>query len=189
MDTVPNWCQNILTILGSIEDLEEMKKHGKDGRFTLESYYPFETEDGEWDYDWCVNNWGTKWDVSGTTDMRIRPCVAKVTPRGARELTPGEYFKRITRNNQGEVRPNKKKGEIQAGKITLIFDTAWAPPTEGLFEISTRWYTLSFGLVYVECGMEFAGTIKMHSGDVFFLEYGEVDEYLERYADVFAYTF
>ena len=56
MDTVPNWCQNILTILGSIEDLEEMKKHGKDGCFTLESYYPFETEDGEWDYDWCVDN-------------------------------------------------------------------------------------------------------------------------------------
>ena len=25
---------------------------------------------GEWDYDWCVNYWGTKWDVGGETDPR-----------------------------------------------------------------------------------------------------------------------
>ena len=170
-----------------------MKKHGKDGRFTLESYYPFETEDGEWNYDWCVANWGTKWDVNeympNATGMRIRPCVAKATPRGARELTPGEYFKRITRNNQGEIRPNKKKGEIQAGKIMIIFDTAWAPPREGLLEISARWYTISFKLVYVECGMNFAGTATMMNGKIISQEYGEVDKYVERYGDVFGYTF
>jgi hypothetical protein len=32
-----------------------------DGKL-LETFIPYE---GEWDYDWCVTNWGTKWDVGG----------------------------------------------------------------------------------------------------------------------------
>jgi len=41
-----------------------------DNRFLAE-FVPLPT--GEWDYDWCINEWGTKWDVGngdGINDMQ-----------------------------------------------------------------------------------------------------------------------
>jgi hypothetical protein len=60
---MPNWCNNRLNI--SHEDpaqIERAKTAYKAGRF-LEEFIPF--PNGEWDYNWCVNAWGTKWDVGG----------------------------------------------------------------------------------------------------------------------------
>jgi hypothetical protein len=60
---MPNWCNNTLNI--SHKDpamIERAKTAYKAGRF-LEEFIPFPT--GEWDYNWCVNAWGTKWDVGG----------------------------------------------------------------------------------------------------------------------------
>jgi hypothetical protein len=58
---MPNWCNNTLNIRH--EDpamIERARKAFIDGRF-LEEFVPF--PNGEWDYNWCVNEWGTKWDV------------------------------------------------------------------------------------------------------------------------------
>ena len=60
---MPNWCSNTLNI--SHEDpamIERAKTAYKAGRL-LEEFVPF--PNGEWDYNWCVNAWGTKWDVGG----------------------------------------------------------------------------------------------------------------------------
>ena len=60
---MPNWCNNTLNIRH--EDpamIERAKKAFNEGRF-LEEFVPFPT--GEWDYNWCVNEWGTKWDIGG----------------------------------------------------------------------------------------------------------------------------
>ena len=59
---MPNWCQNVVYIdhddkekLNQIE--EYLSKDDEDGFFNLLVPYP-----GEWDYDWSVSNWGTKWN-------------------------------------------------------------------------------------------------------------------------------
>jgi len=60
---MPNWCNNTLNLRH--EDpaqIERAKTAFADGRF-LEEFVPF--PNGEWDYNWCVNTWGTKWDVGG----------------------------------------------------------------------------------------------------------------------------
>jgi len=66
---MPNNCTNEVYI--SFEDRETTKKflefvkgkdeQGKEVPFTFNAIAPL--PNGEWDYDWCVENWGTKWDA------------------------------------------------------------------------------------------------------------------------------
>jgi len=64
---MPNWCMNSLSIEGKIEELKEFykkglvaKKESNELTWSFEPYYPY--PNGEWDYNWCIGNWGTKWD-------------------------------------------------------------------------------------------------------------------------------
>lgn len=60
---MPNWCSNTLRL--GHEDSERVRAAVdafRAGRF-LEHFVPL--PNGEWNYDFCVANWGTKWDVSG----------------------------------------------------------------------------------------------------------------------------
>lgn len=61
---MPNWCMNNLTVSHSdpskLQEFVDAYNSGK----TCEHYLPVPNgyyDDQRW-YDWCVNNWGTKWD-------------------------------------------------------------------------------------------------------------------------------
>jgi len=61
---MPNWCYNSATVHHDnkevIDGLEAELQKEKAEIFN----YLRPNPDGEWDYGWSVDNWGTKWDVS-----------------------------------------------------------------------------------------------------------------------------
>lgn len=60
---MPNWCDNTLSISNADKmkiDALEVELQKKDSEI-LKLLRPYE---GEWDYGWCIENWGTKWDAN-----------------------------------------------------------------------------------------------------------------------------
>jgi hypothetical protein len=75
---MPNWCTNIINCSGPPEDIAELIQfvkgdddhatcgHKRDGEivnsqpFSFKKIIPYQ---GEWDWEWCHQNWGTKWDA------------------------------------------------------------------------------------------------------------------------------
>jgi len=57
---MPNLCYNVLYL--THDDPEMIKKAIKAYKKSklLFEFIPYE---GEWDYDWCIKHWGTKWDI------------------------------------------------------------------------------------------------------------------------------
>lgn len=66
---MPNYCTNELTITsdnaGFLQSLmNELKQADSNEVDFLSKLVPFTEETNHvWSYDWCVNNWGTKWDI------------------------------------------------------------------------------------------------------------------------------
>lgn len=144
---MPNWCNNVLELAHkNPKMLDKARKAFKRGKL-LDTFVPVpkelrETVAGrvgsdedyaqqllafkrelnvkffgaaDW-YDWCVTNWGTKWDVGGD-----------------------DY----------------NSPEVEDGRLTLSFDSAWAPPC-GAYEALTE-LGFSVRAYYYESGMCFCG--------------------------------
>ena len=59
---MPNWCYNRIQVYGDSDTVEQVKN--PDGSIFYETYnFPDGKNDDRW-YHWCIDNWGTKWDVS-----------------------------------------------------------------------------------------------------------------------------
>ena len=69
---MPNWCNNTFQITGSTDSIKDLWDEAQKAEGLLEAIKPIPEElkgttapskDGNDWYTWCVNNWGTKWDV------------------------------------------------------------------------------------------------------------------------------
>jgi hypothetical protein len=66
---MPNWCMNNVTLRNTNKDLvdaleEHLKEVDDPTNESAEGFANFlrPNPDGEWDYGWSCENWGTKWD-------------------------------------------------------------------------------------------------------------------------------
>ena len=132
-------------VAGCVSDEAEQKKLEEDTARNVQKYGY-----GNW-YDYCVNEWGTKWDVGG------------------------EGY---------EV-------EIQEdGRITLSFDSAWAPPVAAYEKMLEQGFEIR--AYYYEPGMCFAGVYDDGFDD--YIEFGDMtadevaDEIPEALDEMFAIT-
>tara|TARA_R110000823_G_C15539677_1_gene457949 strand:+ start:81 stop:485 length:405 start_codon:yes stop_codon:yes gene_type:complete len=60
---MPNWCENEIRVSGDTKKVKAFMKFvkSKDQDFDFEKVIPLPK--GEWDYQWCLDNWDTKWNA------------------------------------------------------------------------------------------------------------------------------
>jgi hypothetical protein len=92
-------------------------------------------------YDWCIENWGTKWD-------------------------PGEQNCAIEESTRSMIQSKGKKRKIKEYEILVSFDTAWSPPVEAMKTVFDRYKDrgLTLWMEYFEPGCRFLGTVTTHDG-------------------------
>jgi hypothetical protein len=101
--------EELKIVAGSVGDPDEQKKLMEDTERNLQVHGY-----GNW-YDYCVNEWGTKWDVGG----------------------------------------DGMTAEIENGRITTSFDSAWSPPIAAYEKLVDMGFSVR--AYYYEGGMCFAG--------------------------------
>lgn len=136
MIIIPNWCSNLLSVVGSDEQVaqfvEIIQSEGEDD--LLQRFVPLPNENLEDWYGWRIQNWGTKWDIP----------ISDLYPPD----DPEEYFCHVP----------------GITSVVYRFDTAWSPPIAAIETISQQYPDCLFMLVYDEPGMDFYGESIFQNG-------------------------
>ena len=71
---MPNWCRNEVIIRSTdYANLKRLLMAAEEGKL-LELLRPYTKDTNyEWDWHWCVNNWGTKWDTGEVIYAELSP--------------------------------------------------------------------------------------------------------------------
>jgi hypothetical protein len=166
---MPNWCENRLTVRGDKKEVEKFrnfilsddpeKKYELFGKLipmpeelkeTIKSFGNSESNEqliekygyDNW-YDWCIANWGVKWDISHVFDHSDGENNIDVFP--------------IT-TYEGE-----KIGEY--AEFSIGYDTPWGPGDDELEKAFQKFDQLRFFLYYSEPGMGFHGYLYVVNGE------------------------
>ena len=175
---MPNHCSNTLGVLGKTEDVEkfiafvtnngEDKEQNKYQLFKSLMPMPKELEGttspskssneelikkygtDNW-YDWCNNNWGTKWGDYDIDKSQVASLVKYSYPMGIDGCKDYDNAIEDTSNSY----------------VHFYYDTAWAPGSDELCNaLSIQFPELNFNLYYEEQGMGFAGQVKIKQGAI-----------------------
>jgi len=151
--TVPNWCENELTIVGARERLLAFYRQGKgpspsqgegESALSADRFVPmpeeYTTAEGydRYGYDWAIRNWGTKW---GLQDVQIDPV-------------------------DEELLTNTEFSSEASSYLFYTFRTAWSPPDALIRAMAAQFPTLRFSLAYFETGMGFQGILVVEGVEV-----------------------
>ena len=60
---MPNWCMNRLTVSHSDSSMMDRFQKAYNAGKTCNEFIPKPDNIGEGWFDWCIDNWGTKWDI------------------------------------------------------------------------------------------------------------------------------
>ena len=63
---MPNWCANNVTLTHEDPEMIRRAAEAFSGGNLLAEFIPL--PHGKWDYTWCIENWGTKWDIGGPNE-------------------------------------------------------------------------------------------------------------------------
>lgn len=158
---MPNWCYNTAVFSGPkdvIEEIAETKlslaklvpwpeeltnyqkvipvpKSEKKARAALMEKYGYDNL-----YDWCVGNWGTKWDIGEIDNIEV---------------------------DEFPVLKNNRKTKKKEYQIYVNFDSAWSPPVDAFNTIYNKYKDrgLEIYLEYIEPGCSFLGTAIGKNGE------------------------
>jgi len=60
---MPNWCHNIALFRHNDPEIMEILKHGASKNELFNEFIPLPSNEEIW-HEWCIDNWGTKWDAT-----------------------------------------------------------------------------------------------------------------------------
>lgn len=133
---MPNYCTNIVDIVGSKKDIQEIwdKYRTQDEELLDELCLSFNKilprpEDLKDSCGWSIDNWGTKWDVCSCYNSEI-------------------YL------------------GYPESSMNFNYDTAWEPGDKVLLYLSKLYPEIEITLEYYEMGCMFAGKAKFKAGEV-----------------------
>lgn len=152
---MPNWCSNFLSIIGPAKSIEALLKAGagKDTALSFDKLHPTPTE--------LVHTQST-----GNLNTMLQSLV--VEPQNPDHE---DWYSWRVRNwgtkwdINAQITHDEKFGRGQRS-ISMVFESAWAPPVKGIQKLSELFPDLEFDLEFEEPGMGFKGGAKAKAGNL-----------------------
>jgi hypothetical protein len=169
---MPNWCDNMLTVEGEQEKLQEFKKKAEfHGKVEVTSG----GEDYQYDTDLSLGNFlPLPKELVGTTAPSREKNEELIKKYGA-----DNWYDWQVMNWGVKWDVNATLSSEDENVLKYWFDSAWCPPLEWLRAVGKLYPELEFTLDYEESGCQFEGTMYAH-GDEF---WDEEREYSKVWCD------